>query len=60
MKEQPHDEPAPKPNGRPRAEEPGTVLTAWVPTSEYDRLVKLAAARGDSLSKVVRDLIRRK
>lgn len=49
-----------KPPGRPRGKEPGTVLTAWVPSSEYDRLVKLANEREKSLSRLVYELLRRK
>lgn len=48
---------APRPRGRPRVEEPGTTVTAWVRTKEYDRLVKMASTREQSLSSLVRDLL---
>jgi hypothetical protein len=48
----------PRPRGRPRAQEPSTPLTAWVKTSEYDRLVRLANKRETTVSSLVRDLIK--
>lgn len=53
------DEPPPA-RGRPKADEPGTSITAWVPTSEYDRLVKLANEQEQSLSSLVRQWLKLK
>jgi hypothetical protein len=46
--------------GRPKAAEQGAKLSTWVPTSQYDRLLKLANAREQSISGLVRDLLRLK
>ena len=46
--------------GRPRAVEPGSTLSAWVSVSEHDRLVKVAAKRGETLSATIRDMLRTK
>lgn len=46
--------------GRPRAPDPGARLSTWVPVREYDRLVKLAKTRDQSLSSLVRDLLKLK
>jgi hypothetical protein len=43
--------------GRPRVEEPQERLSTRIPTPEYDRLVKLAQKRDQSLSALVRDLL---
>ncbi len=51
------DRPVPKPRGRPHAEEPSTTVMTWVRVSEYDRLVKLANQREQSLSALVRSLL---
>lgn len=48
---------APRGRGRPRCNEPSTALSAWVKTSEYDRLVALANKRETSVSALVRQLI---
>jgi hypothetical protein len=58
MADPPKDDPPTR--GRPKAEAPSTSITAWIPTSEYDRLVRLANARGESLSGLVRDLLKLK
>lgn len=50
--------PARKP-GRPKNAEPGSRVTAWVPAREHDALVALAKARDQSISAVIRTLIRR-
>ena len=51
------DDTAPKPRGRPRVEEQGTCVSAWVRPNEYDRLVKMANARETSVSSLVRSLL---
>jgi hypothetical protein len=49
-----------RPRGRPKADQPCTSLTTWIPTTEYDRLVKLAASQDQSLSKLVRQWLAKK
>ncbi len=44
--------------GRPKSEEPGTSLTAWIPASEYDRILKLAKQSEQSISAFVRDSLK--
>ncbi len=39
--------------GRPRASEPGSTLSIWLPASDHDYYAKLAAQRGESISKTV-------
>jgi hypothetical protein len=43
--------------GRPRAEEPMTTLSTRVPTAAYDRLVRIANMRNESVSSLVRSLL---
>lgn len=42
----------------PKTEEPRTTLSAWVETKHYDQLVKMANRRDQSLSSLVRDLLK--
>ena len=44
----------PNRGGRPKAAEPGLRLSTWIRTTDYDRLVKLARLREQSLSALVR------
>lgn len=53
------DDPPRRPPGRPRAE-PGTVLSTYVRTSDYDRLVRMATKADKSIASLVRDLLRLK
>ena len=48
--------PAPKPSkgGRPRATEPGSTVSAWVPASDYDKIIKAAKAQDVTISALVR------
>jgi hypothetical protein len=46
--------------GRPRAEEPGSTLSIWLPASDHDYYAKLAAKRGESISSTVRLLLQTK
>jgi hypothetical protein len=48
----------PSHGGRPKAVEPGTSLTTWVPVSEYARLCRLATMRGETLSATVRAILK--
>lgn len=43
--------------GRPRASEPGSAVTTWVPIKTHDLLVKIAMSRGESVSATVRQLL---
>jgi hypothetical protein len=53
------DAPPRRAPGRPRAE-PGTKLSTYVRTADYDRLVRKALEQDQSLSALVRDLLRLK
>jgi hypothetical protein len=46
-----------RPRGRPKADEPGTTVSTWLPPQEHDRLIRLANAREQSLSKTIRELL---
>lgn len=48
-----------KKGGRPRAIEPGSKVSTWLPAREHDRLIQEAARRGASVSEVLRAAIRR-
>lgn len=48
---------APKPIGRPRAEEPGSSVTTWLRQSEHDRLIKMANKHETTISALVRSLL---
>jgi hypothetical protein len=39
--------------GRPRADEPGSTLSIWIPAKDHDYYARLAARRGESISKTV-------
>lgn len=43
--------------GRPKAPEPRSSVSTWIPASRHDQLVRLAKQRGVSVSAVVRGLI---
>jgi hypothetical protein len=43
--------------GRPKASDPGISLCTRVPTSEYDRLVRMANQRETSVSALVRQML---
>jgi hypothetical protein len=44
--------------GRPRAPDPHTRVSTWLPERDYDRLVQLAKRRDQSVSSLVRSLLR--
>lgn len=46
--------------GRPRAKEPRTSVSAWIPASEHDKLIALANEKEMSLSAFVRKVLREK
>lgn len=43
--------------GRPKAAEPRSSVSAWIPVAQHDQLVKLATQRGVSVSQVVNALV---
>lgn len=47
-----------RPPGRPRAAEPGSSVTTWMPRREHDQLVRIARTHDLSVSFVTRRLIR--
>ena len=50
------DEAPPKPSkgGRPRVVEAGNTVSAWVPASDYDKIIKAAKAQDVTISALVR------
>jgi hypothetical protein len=46
--------------GRPRAPVPGVAVGTWLRATEYDRLLRLAAAREESVSAIVRRIVVRR
>lgn len=43
--------------GRPRLEQQGSTVSAWLRPSEHDRLIRLANLREQSVSSLVRELL---
>lgn len=43
--------------GRPRATEPRSSVSTWIPVSQHDQLVRLANQREVSVSTLVKSLI---
>ena len=50
------DEAPPKASkgGRPRVAEPRSTVSAWVPASDYDKIIKAAKAQDVTISALVR------
>jgi hypothetical protein len=44
--------------GRPRANEPRTSVSTWIPAGEHDRLIQLANQREQTVSQTVRQILR--
>jgi hypothetical protein len=46
--------------GRPRVmtPKPGAVVSAWIPPSDYDRIIKAAKAQDVTISRLVRSWLR--
>jgi hypothetical protein len=46
--------------GRPRVPDPkpGAVVSAWIPSADYDRIIKAAAAQDVTISALVRTWLR--
>jgi len=40
--------------GRPRVPDPGATVSAWVPSRDYDKIIKAAKAQDVSISALVR------
>ena len=53
------DEPTPRKRGRPRATEPGSPLTVWLPQRTHDRLCTVARKTDQSVSSIARRLLTR-
>jgi hypothetical protein len=47
--------PEPRKPGRPKADEPGIVVSTWVRESTYDRLARYALKHDQSLSALLRE-----
>lgn len=47
----------PRRRGRPRAPEPGSTISAWIPAKYHDRLIRIANEKDISVSAVVRTVI---
>lgn len=45
--------------GRPRADEPRSTVSTWLPASDHDLIVKMANQREMSISEFVGDVLRR-
>lgn len=56
MRDSDENDDAPK-RGRPRAPEPGSTVSTWVPSTTHDRLIEIANRRGESVSSLVRRLL---
>jgi hypothetical protein len=46
--------------GRPRLQEPGTSVSTWLRPGEHDKLIKLAKDNEQSISSLVRSLLKLK
>ena len=44
----------PSKGGRPRVVESGNTVSAWVPASDYDKIIKAAKAQDVTISALVR------
>lgn len=44
--------------GRPKAEEPKTLVSAWVPTADADRLIQMAQDKEQSVSRTMGQILR--
>jgi hypothetical protein len=45
--------------GRPKGPVPHSKASTWIPVADHDQLIRIAQARGQSLSATVADLVRR-
>ncbi len=55
--DRPMEPPVERRRGRPRMDEPGSAVTTWLRPDEHDRLIKLANAREQTVSSLVRSLL---
>ena len=51
---------SPKGRGRPKSDQLYSSMTAWVPVTLHDRLIQIAARKGNSLSATIREILERK
>jgi hypothetical protein len=49
-----------RPRGSTKIDEPRSSVSAWLPVSAHDRLIKLAAKEQQSLSRTIRRLLTRR
>jgi hypothetical protein len=54
------DPEAPKKRGRPPAAEKGAPVLTWLPARTYDRLIRQARARDESVSACLRRIVEAK
>lgn len=47
----------PPKRGRPRADEPGSTVSVWLPSGHHDKLIELAKKEEKSISALVRQLL---
>ncbi len=47
----------PKGRGRPKATEPGSSVSTWLPASYHDRLIRIAQAKDVKVSALVREML---
>jgi len=46
--------------GRPKVEEPGSPVTAWLRQGDHDALIRLAKQQDQTVSRLVRELLKLK
>ena len=46
--------------GRPRSDEPGSSVSAWLRAGDHDRLIALAKQEQKTISALVRELVTRR
>jgi predicted HicB family RNase H-like nuclease len=51
------DQPERRKPGRPRADEPRTSVSSWIPARDHDRLIRLANQREVSVSTLVSQML---
>ena len=62
MEKRCHDRRMPTPiperrRGRPRASEPGSSVSTWIPAKDHDRLIELSNRCGQKVSETVRQIL---
>lgn len=44
--------------GRPKADEPSSPVTTWLPAGDHDRLIAIAKREEKTISALVRELVK--